>query len=194
MFFTQLKSSCIPIPVAGIKIDQIIPTRLLKVKDGFAFGEKLFYDWRYDEEDRLDASFALNNPEYSGSILLVGNNFGKGINAEPAILSMLDYGFKVIISSFFASSFKNTALSLGLIPIELPEAILNDLMIAVHANPRIELSIDVKTQRLEVVDLNLSFKFKLNTYQMLCQMHACPQMNVINGALAIFKLKGTFPV
>ena len=166
--FRTLKSKAIPLNVANIDTDQIIPARFLKATDKNGFGDNLFKDWRYDESGDLKSDFPLNNPKYSGSILVAANNFGCGSSREHAAWALVGYGLKVIISSFFADIFKGNALNNGLLPIQVSETFLEKLFKVIESDANTILTVDLETQSLTVNDTGLSSNFDIDPYKKIC--------------------------
>lgn len=166
--FTTLKSKAIPLNVANIDTDQIIPARFLKATDKKGFGNNVFKDWRYDECGNLKSDFPLNNPKYSGSILVAANNFGCGSSREHAAWALVGYGLKVIISSFFADIFKGNALNNGLLPIQVSETFLEKLFKVIESDANTILTVDLETQLLTVNDTGLSSNFDIDSYKKTC--------------------------
>ena len=166
--FTTLKSKAIPLNVANIDTDQIIPARFLKATDKKGFGDNVFKDWRYDESGNLKSDFPLNNPKYSGSILVTANNFGCGSSREHAAWALVGYGLKVIISSFFADIFKGNALNNGLLPIQVSETFLEKLFKVIESDANTILTVDLETQLLTVNDTGLSSNFDIDSYKKTC--------------------------
>ena len=166
--FTTLKSKAIPLNVANIDTDQIIPARFLKATDKNGFGDNLFKDWRYDESGDLKSDFPLNNPKYSGSILVAANNFGCGSSREHAAWALVGYGLKVIISSFFADIFKGNALNNGLLPIQVSETFLEKIFKVIESDANTILTVDLETQSLTVNDTGLSSNFDIDPYKKIC--------------------------
>ena len=166
--FTTLKSKVIPLNVANIDTDQIIPARFLKATDKKGFGDNLFRDWRYDESGNLKSDFPLNNPKYSGSILVAANNFGCGSSREHAAWALVGYGFKVIISSFFADIFKGNALNNGLLPIQVSETFLEKLFKVIESNANTIITVNLETQSLTVNDTGLSSNFDIDPHKKTC--------------------------
>ena len=166
--FTTLKSKAIPLNVANIDTDQIIPARFLKATDKKGFGDNVFKDWRYNESGDLKSDFPLNNPKYSGSILVAANNFGCGSSREHAAWALVDYGLKVIISSFFADIFKANALNNGLLPIQVSETFLEKLFKLIESDPNTILTVNLETQSLTVNDTGLSSNFDIDSYKKTC--------------------------
>ena len=166
--FTTLKSKAIPLNVPNIDTDQIIPARFLKATDKKGFGDNVFKDWRYDESGNLKSDFPLNNPKYSGSILVAANNFGCGSSREHAAWALVGYGLKVIISSFFADIFKGNALNNGLLPIQVSETFLEKLFKVIESDANTILTVDLETQSLTVNDTGLSSNFDIDSYKKTC--------------------------
>ncbi|HRC67907.1 MAG TPA: 3-isopropylmalate dehydratase small subunit, partial [Bacteroidales bacterium] len=160
--FTTLESTCVPLPVENIDTDQIIPARYLSATSREGFGEKLFYDWRYDRDGKPVMSFVLNNPLYSGSILVAGRNFGCGSSREHAVWALYDYGFRVVISSFFADIFKNNALNNGLLPIVIPDEDLENLFMLIQKDPGMKVKITLEHQLLEIPKIGKAIRFDIN--------------------------------
>ena len=166
--FTTLKSKAIPLNVANIDTDQIIPARFLKATDKKGFGDNVFKDWRYNDSGDLKSDFPLNNPKYSGSILVAANNFGCGSSREHAAWALVDYGLKVIISSFFADIFRANALNNGLLPIQVSETFLEKLFKVIESDANTILTVDLETQSLTVNDTGLSCNFDIDSYKKTC--------------------------
>lgn len=167
--FTILKSTAIPLSVENIDTDQIIPARFLKATTREGFGENLFCDWRYDASRNPVKDFVLNNPTYSGKILVAGKNFGCGSSREHAAWAIYDFGFRVVISSFFADIFKNNALNNGLLPVVVSDSYLKKLFEAIHQNPKTEITVDLNKQ---VVNLNGEEEsFEINLYKKTCMIN-----------------------
>jgi len=169
--FTTLQSKAVPLPMENIDTDQIIPARFLKVTNKIGFGNNLFRDWRYDEDNQTIASFVLNNPKYSGKILVAGDNFGCGSSREHAAWALTDYGFKVIVSSYFADIFKGNALNNGLLPIQVSPEFLKEVLAIVTMNSETQLIVDLETQTIEVEGLNLKEDFEIDAYKKLCMIN-----------------------
>ena len=166
--FTTLKSKAIPLNVANIDTDQIIPARFLKATDKKGFGDNVFKDWRYNKNGDLKSDFPLNNPKYSGSILVAANNFGCGSSREHAAWALVGYGLKVIISSFFADIFKGNALNNGLLPIQVSETFLEKLFKVIESDANTILTVNLETQSLTVNDTGLSSNFDIDSYKKTC--------------------------
>ncbi len=169
--FMTLQSPCVPLPIENIDTDQIIPARFLKAVKREGFGDNLFRDWRYDKQNQPIASFVLNNSTYSGQILVGGKNFGSGSSREHAAWSIYDYGFKVVVSSFFADIFKNNALNNGLLPVQVSDEFLAKIFAAVEMNPSSELKIDLENQTITIVETNESETFEISQYKKICLLN-----------------------
>ncbi len=165
---TIIKSTCVPLPAENVDTDQIIPARFLKATTREGFGDNLFRDWRYDSDNNPKPSFVLNQPDYSGSILVAGKNFGCGSSREHAAWALYDFGFKVVVSSFFADIFRNNALNNGLLPIQLSEEYIQSLLAAVEDNPELEVMVDLPKQQLNVVGSDEIVSFEINPHKKSC--------------------------
>lgn len=162
-----IKSRAIPLPVENIDTDQIIPARFLKSIDKNGFGDNLFRDWRYNvHTNEPNPDFVLNNPKYSGEILVAGNNFGCGSSREHAAWSLTDYGFRIVISSFFADIFKGNALNNGLLPVKVSEEFLKEILSDITENPEKEILVDVEKQTITFNDK--SENFEIDSYKKIC--------------------------
>ena len=170
--FKVLKSSAVPLPIENVDTDQIIPARFLKATERKGFGDNLFRDWRLNQANSIKNDFVLNNPTYSGSILVAGNNFGSGSSREHATWAIYDYGFRCVVSSFFADIFKNNCLNIGVLPVEVSQSFLNNIFEAIYNDAKTELKIDLPKQLISICDSKHSEKFKINSYK---------KENMING-------------
>jgi 3-isopropylmalate/(R)-2-methylmalate dehydratase small subunit len=166
--FTKIQSTVVPIQIEDIDTDQIIPARFLKATTREGFGENLFRDWRYDEQNNPKADFILNNPTYSGQVLVAGKNFGCGSSREHAAWAIQDFGFKVVVSSFFADIFKNNALNNGLLPVQVSDKFLQNIFDEVNKNSNTELIVDLDKQEISIAGTNLSENFDINQYKKTC--------------------------
>ena len=166
--FSRLEQTAIPLDIENVDTDQIIPARFLKATDRVGFGKNLFRDWRYDKNDKPIADFVLNNPTFAGPILVAGNNFGCGSSREHAAWALTDYGFKVVISSFFADIFKGNALNNGLLPIQVSDSQLQKIFKAITENSNCEFIIDLMGQYIEVPSIGLHNEFENNSYKKTC--------------------------
>src|SRR5688572_5792519 len=165
--FTTLKNTAVPLPIENIDTDQIIPARFLKATTREGFGENLFRDWRYDGEGKPKADFILNDKTYSGKILVAGKNFGCGSSREHAAWSIYDFGFRVVISSFFADIFKNNALNNALLPVQVSDTFLKRIFEAVKKNPLTIITVDLQQQKVILED-GSSESFDINAYKKTC--------------------------
>ena len=165
--FTTLISSAVPLPIENIDTDQIIPARFLKATTREGFGENLFRDWRYDNNNQPKADFILNNSAFSGKILIGGKNFGMGSSREHAAWAIYDYGFKVVISSFFADIFKNNALNTGVLPIVVSDEFLKEIFTEIENNPKTQITVDLENQFLKLENDHQQ-SFDINPYKKSC--------------------------
>lgn len=164
--FKTFISTAIPLPNENVDTDQIIPARFLKATDKQGFGNNVFRDWRFNKDGNINKNFVLNNAQFSGSILVAGNNFGCGSSREHAAWALSDYGFKVIISSFFADIFKGNALNNGLLPVQVSEDYLKKLLNQIVENPTTEITINLEDQTLKSSIGTISFE--INSYKKMC--------------------------
>jgi 3-isopropylmalate/(R)-2-methylmalate dehydratase small subunit len=169
--FNTLESTCVPLPVENIDTDQIIPARFLKATTRDGFGENLFRDWRYDGQNKKIENFVLNKSEYSGEVLVAGKNFGSGSSREHAAWAIYDYGFKVVVSSFFADIFKNNALNNGLLPVQVSEEFLKVLFNNIQTNPAAQVKVDLPAQQISITGEDISEKFEINQYKKDCLLN-----------------------
>jgi 3-isopropylmalate/(R)-2-methylmalate dehydratase small subunit len=165
--FTTLKTPAVPLPIENIDTDQIIPARFLKATTREGFGENLFRDWRYNSDNTPKADFILNNGTYTGKILVAGKNFGCGSSREHAAWSIYDYGFRVVISSFFADIFKNNALNNALLPVQVSDEFLKKIFAAIEKNPSTAITVDLPQQKVTLED-GSSESFDINAYKKTC--------------------------
>lgn len=187
----NITSRAIPLPVENIDTDQIIPARFLKSIDKKGFGEHLFRDWRYDgHSDRPDINFVLNKPEYSGQILVAGNNFGCGSSREHAAWALTDYGFRVVISSFFADIFKGNALNNGLLPVKVSEGFLKEILAGITEHPEEEITVNVEKQTVGFG--GRSENFEIDSYKKICLINGYDDIDFLisrKQAITEFELK-----
>jgi len=169
--FTTLQSRAIPLDIENVDTDQIIPARFLKATDREGFGNNVFRDWRYHKDGTLNTNFVLNDSKYSGKILVAGDNFGCGSSREHAAWAITDFGFKVVVSSFFADIFKGNALNNGLLPVQVSPIFLSDLMQEIVSNPQTELMVDLEKQTISVKDSELSEDFEIDAYKKTCMIN-----------------------
>ena len=156
--FNVVKSSAVPLPIENVDTDQIIPARFLKATERTGFGDNLFRDWRYDKNDAPKADFVLNNPTYSGKILVGGKNFGSGSSREHAAWAIYDYGFRCVVSSFFADIFRGNSLKGGLLTIILDQAEVEAMWTAVEADPSTSITVDLESRTVSYGSKSLSFE------------------------------------
>tara|TARA_B110000503_G_scaffold140749_1_gene232433 strand:+ start:1541 stop:2149 length:609 start_codon:yes stop_codon:yes gene_type:complete len=169
--FTKLYATAVPLSVENIDTDQIIPARFLKVTDKIGFGNNLFRDWRFDNDHNANPNFVLNNPVFSGKILVAGDNFGCGSSREHAAWALTDYGFKVIVSSYFADIFKGNALNNGLLPIQVSPVFLKELLNCIEKKPEIKVIVDLEAQTISVENTTLKESFEIDAYKKLCMIN-----------------------
>jgi 3-isopropylmalate/(R)-2-methylmalate dehydratase small subunit len=167
--FTKLTSRAVPLATENIDTDQIIPARFLKATDKLGFGDNVFRDWRFQKDGSVNTEFALNNTNYSGSILVAGDNFGCGSSREHAAWALADYGFNVIVSSFFADIFKGNALNNGLLPVQVSAAYLKKLIAYLQENPTSEIVVNLEEQTIETEVGNASFE--IDPYKKTCMIN-----------------------
>lgn len=170
--FTVLRSTAVPMPIENVDTDQIIPARFLKATERKGFGDNLFRDWRYNNDDTPKQDFVLNNPIYSGKILVSGKNFGSGSSREHAAWAIYDYGFRCVVSSFFADIFKGNSLNVGILPVQVSAEFLNKIFMAIEADPNAELEVDLPAQKITILTTGESESFDINGYK---------KHNMING-------------
>jgi 3-isopropylmalate/(R)-2-methylmalate dehydratase small subunit len=163
--FTVLRSTAVPLPIENVDTDQIIPARFLKATKREGFGEALFRDWRYKNDDSPKQDFVLNNPIYSGKILVGGRNFGSGSSREHAAWALYDYGFRCVVSSFFADIFKGNALNIGLLPVQVSAEFLDKIFKAIEADPKSELEVNLPDQTITILATGEKESFAINGYK-----------------------------
>jgi len=177
--FEILESTCVPLPLENVDTDQIIPARFLSATSREGFGENLFRDWRFDKTGKTNPGFILNNTAYGGKILVAGKNFGSGSSREHAVWAIYDYGFRAVVSSFFADIFKNNALNNGLLPVVVPEKFLQDLLNLVTVKPETIVSIDLEKQLLTIPAKEESITFEINPYKNLCMLNGLDDIDFL---------------
>lgn len=172
--FDIIESTCVPLPLENVDTDQIIPARFLKAttRDEKFFGENLFRDWRYNADGSIKKEFVLNNPLYGGCILVAGKNFGSGSSREHAAWAIAGYGFRVVVSSFFADIHKNNELNNFVLPVVVSEDFLKEIFATVQADPASKLRVDVPNQTITNLATGRSESFELNPYKKYCLMNA----------------------
>jgi len=177
--FTKLTSAIVPLNIENIDTDQIIPARFLKATTREGFGENLFRDWRYENDNQPKADFVLNDPTYNGQILVAGKNFGCGSSREHAAWAIQDAGFDVVISSFFADIFKGNALNNGLLPIQVSEEFLAQIFTAVENNANSPLEVDLENQTVTIVETGAKESFEINPYKKSCLINGYDDIDFI---------------
>ncbi|TPV32966.1 3-isopropylmalate dehydratase small subunit [Paucihalobacter ruber] len=169
--FVKLTSTAVPLKVENVDTDQIIPARFLKVTNKIGFGENLFRDWRYNPNNEPVASFVLNDDTYSGQILVVGDNFGCGSSREHAAWALTDYGFKVVVSSYFADIFKGNALNNGLLPLQVSPEFLQKLFNAIDENPNTTFTVDLESQTISIDGSGQQSEFDIDPFKKVCMLN-----------------------
>ncbi len=169
--FDTITSTCVPLPMENVDTDQIIPARFLKATSRDGFGDNLFRDWRYDKDGNPIKDFVLNDPTYSGCILVAGKNFGSGSSREHAAWAIADYGFRVVVSSFFADIHKNNELNNFVLPVVVSEEFLAELFDTIKANPKTEVTVNLPEQTITNVATGHSETFDINPYKKHCLMN-----------------------
>ena len=170
--FNILESTAVPLPIENIDTDQIIPARFLKATERKGFGENLFRDWRYDSNNNPKEDFVLNNNKYSGKILIGGKNFGSGSSREHAAWAIYDYGFRCVVSSFFADIFKNNCLNIGVLPVQVSEKFLSQIFEKVYREPKTILRINLLEELISIESIKNFERFSITPYK---------KNNMING-------------
>jgi len=177
--FITLTSSVVPLPIENVDTDQIIPARFLKATNKDGFGDNLFADWRYNKDGSPKTDFVLNNPTYSGSILVAGKNFGSGSSREHAAWAIDGYGFKVVVSSFFADIFRGNALNNGVLPVVVSTEFLAEVFACVGSNPSTTLTIDLKNQTVTNNATGKSETFEINIYKKECLLNGLDDIDYL---------------
>ncbi|MBT3561020.1 3-isopropylmalate dehydratase small subunit [Flavobacteriaceae bacterium] len=170
--FKILKSNCVPLPIENIDTDQIIPARFLKATKRVGFGDNLFRDWKYNSDNTPKKEFVLNNKKFYGKILVGGKNFGSGSSREHAAWAIYDYGFRCVISSFFADIFRGNCLNIGVLPVQVSPEFLDKIFKVVFDDPKSEIIISLPDQTVTIEKLNISESFEINSYK---------KENMLNG-------------
>ena len=177
--FITLTSTVVPLPIENVDTDQIIPARFLKATDKNGFGDNLFADWRYNKDGSPKADFVLNNPIYSGSILVAGKNFGSGSSREHAAWAIHGYGFKVVVSSFFADIFQNNALNNAVLPVVVSPEFLAEVFASVNADSKTTLTIDLLNQTITSNATGKSETFSINAYKKECLVNGLDDIDYL---------------
>ncbi|WP_397364086.1 3-isopropylmalate dehydratase small subunit [Olleya sp. R77988] len=193
--FTTLQSKAIPLAIENIDTDQIIPARFLKATDREGFGDNVFRDWRFNKDGSKNDTFALNNTKYSGSILVAGDNFGCGSSREHAAWALSDYGFKVIVSSFFADIFRGNALNNGLLPVQVSPGFLKVLLDEISKNPETNLEVNLEQQTISVKDTSFKENFDIDAYKKTCMINGYDDIDYLlskKEIITAFEAKKTY--
>ena len=177
--FNIITSTCVPLPLENVDTDQIIPARFLKATDKEGFGENLFRDWRYDKDGQPIKDFVLNDPTYSGCILVAGKNFGSGSSREHAAWAIAGYGFRVVISSFFADIHKNNELNNFVLPVQVSEDFLQELFQTIRQNPKSEVEVNLPSQTVTNKTTGRSETFEINGYKKHCLMQGLDDIDFL---------------
>jgi 3-isopropylmalate/(R)-2-methylmalate dehydratase small subunit len=174
-----LESTCVPLTLENIDTDQIIPARFLSATSREGFGDNLFHDWRYTGSGKINKEFVLNNPKYSGEILVTGKNFGCGSSREHAVWAVYDYGFRVVVSSFFADIFRNNALNNGLLPVVIPEPDVQKLLNLVREVPGTVVRVNLTERSLKIEATGKTFAFEINPYKQECLINGLDDIDYL---------------
>ncbi|MTK52467.1 3-isopropylmalate dehydratase small subunit [Paludibacter sp.] len=177
--FQTITSSCVPLPIENVDTDQIIPARFLKATTREGFGDNLFADWRYDKAGQPISSFVLNNPTYAGQVLVGGKNFGSGSSREHAAWAIAGYGFKVVVSSFFADIFKGNALNNGVLPVVVSEKFLTDLFASINADAKTTVTVDLAAQTITNNANGAVESFDINSYKKECLLNGLDDIDYL---------------
>lgn len=169
--FIKLTTTAVPLHIENVDTDQIIPARFLKAVERKGFGDNLFRDWRYDKQDAPVAGFPLNDDRFSGEILVAAKNFGCGSSREHAAWAIFDYGFRVVVSSFFADIFKNNALNNGLLPVQVSEDFLEKIFAAIAADPAARFEVDLQNQTFAILSTDEKTSFDIDGYKKQCLLN-----------------------
>ena len=177
--FDIITSTCVPLPLENVDTDQIIPARFLKATDKKGFGENLFRDWRYDKQGNPIKDFVLNDPKYGGVVLVAGKNFGSGSSREHAAWAIADYGFRVVVSSFFVDIHKNNELNNFVLPVVVSEQFLQELFDSINADPKMEVIVDLPNQTITNKTTGKSEHFEINAYKKHCLMNGLDDIDFL---------------
>ncbi|UZJ65960.1 3-isopropylmalate dehydratase small subunit [Sphingobacterium sp. KU25419] len=177
--FETLTTTVVPLPIENIDTDQIIPARFLKATTREGFGDNLFRDWRYDSNNQPKADFVMNDATYQGKVLVAGKNFGCGSSREHAAWAIQDYGFDVVISSFFADIFKGNALNNGVLPIQVTDDFLENIFDTVFKNPNTEIIVDLENQTVTLSETGAQQSFEINPYKKSCLINGYDDIDFI---------------
>ncbi|MGE5395658.1 MAG: 3-isopropylmalate dehydratase small subunit [Candidatus Saccharibacteria bacterium] len=177
--FTTLLSPAVPLPIENVDTDQIIPARFLKAVERKGFGDNLFRDWRYDKNNQPIADFPLNQPNYSGKILVAGKNFGSGSSREHAAWAIYDYGFRVVVSSFFADIFQGNALNNGILPVVVAPEFLEKIFASIEKDPKSLFEVDLENQTFTIKSTGESTGFNINPYKKHCMINGLDDIDYL---------------
>lgn len=177
--FGVITSTCVPLPLENVDTDQIIPARFLKATDKSGFGDNLFRDWRYDKDGAVIKNFVLNDPTYGGVILVAGKNFGCGSSREHAAWAIAGYGFRVVVSSFFADIHKNNELNNFVLPVTVSEPFLKELFDSINSNPKTEVEVDLPNQTITNKATCNSERFEINGYKKHCLINGLDDIDYL---------------
>ena len=177
--FKTIHSTYVPLPIENVDTDQIIPARFLKATTREGFGDNLFADWRYDKEGNPKSDFVLNDPTYKGEVLVAGKNFGSGSSREHAAWAISGYGFKAVVSSFFADIFRNNALNNGLLPVVVSEEFLSELFATVKNNPKAIVTVNLEEQTITNNETGKSETFEINAYKKDCLLNGLDDIDFL---------------
>jgi 3-isopropylmalate/(R)-2-methylmalate dehydratase small subunit len=192
--FDILETTCVPLPLENIDTDQIIPARFLNATSREGFGDNLFRDWRYDDSGSINEAFVLNDTRYNGEVLVAGKNFGCGSSREHAVWAVQGYGFRAVVSSFFADIFRNNALNNGLLPVTVPEEYLNNLLRIVVDNPGTKVRIDLEKQTFSVLPDGDTIEFDIDPYRKECLLKGIDDVDylvIIRDIIKAYELRNT---
>ena len=179
--FNILRSCVVPLPIENIDTDQIIPARFLKATERKGFGDNLFRDWRYNQDNSPKLDFVLNNPTYSGKILIGEHNFGSGSSREHAAWAVYDYGFRCVVSSFVADIFKNNCLNIGVLPVQISPDFLKIIFKTVEKNPKTELIVNLPNQKITISSSGRSESFDINSYKKENMLNGYDDIDYLNN-------------
>jgi 3-isopropylmalate/(R)-2-methylmalate dehydratase small subunit len=179
--FNKLTSTAVPLPIENIDTDQIIPARFLKATERKGFGDNLFRDWRFNQDDTPKQDFVLNNPTYSGKILIGGRNFGSGSSREHAAWAIYDYGFRCIVSSFFADIFRNNCLNIGVLPVQVSPAFLAEIFEAIENDPTTSITVDLTSQKIQLDKSGSAESFEINSYKKENMLNGYDDIDYLNN-------------
>ncbi|QED36466.1 3-isopropylmalate dehydratase small subunit [Antarcticibacterium arcticum] len=185
--FIKLQDTAVPLEIENIDTDQIIPARFLKATDKAGFGENLFRDWRFDKEGNLNPGFSLNDPKFKGSILVAGDNFGCGSSREHAAWALKAYGFKVVVSSYFADIFKANALNNGILPVQVSPGFLGKLFNHILEEASTEILIDLENQNISLTATQEAERFEIDPYKKICMINGLDDIDFLLSKLDAIK-------